>query len=275
MNAPLVTIIMPARNVAKYIRDAVQSVLDQEYSNWELLIVENASTDNTKEIINEFKDQRIKCLSTSIAGLSNARNIGLQMSQGELICFLDADDRLPTLSVSKRVEQFVCNPSLTFADGIVRTFNYDLSSQIAEWKPDFIGIPKDEMALLSPRCFSGITWMIRKTAIGDKKFDNTWTHLEDRLFFLQIASAGAYSYVEENTYDIRRRPGSLMTNHIALEKAYQRFLEHVKHLNIYDDAMQKKELLKFHRMFFRTYVKYLQPARAAYHWALMNIKRFT
>ena len=85
MNAPLVTIIMPARNVAKYIRDAVQSVLDQEYSNWELLIVENASTDNTKEIINEFKDKRIKCLSTSIAGLSNARNIGLQMSQGELI----------------------------------------------------------------------------------------------------------------------------------------------------------------------------------------------
>jgi teichuronic acid biosynthesis glycosyltransferase TuaG len=265
MNQPVVSIIMPARNVEKYIGDAVRSVLKQSYDLWELIIIENDSSDHTYEAAAQFHDDRIKLLQTNTPGLSHARNIGLHEARGQFICFLDADDLLPPNSLRSRITLLMENAEVDFVDGYVEVYNYDLSTLRYTWRPSFRGNPHREMALLNPRCFSGITWMIRKSAIGEIQFDTTWTHLEDRLFFITIAPNGNYDYVDESVYCIRRRPGSLMANLSALEKAYVRFMKYAQQLGLYDESTRRKEVKLFHKMFYRTYLKHLQPVKASWH----------
>ena len=89
----LVSIIMNCLNSEKYIRKSIQSVLEQSYENWELIIWDNLSKDNTKKIINEFYDNRIKYFcSEQYLSLGGARNEALKKSSGKYITFLDSDD---------------------------------------------------------------------------------------------------------------------------------------------------------------------------------------
>jgi glycosyltransferase involved in cell wall biosynthesis len=95
MESLLFSIIMPTYNRVHYIADAIQSVLVQSYKNWELIVVDDASTDNTKEIINEFlhKSQQIHYIKQDKnRGPSAARNVGISKARGEYIAFLDSDD---------------------------------------------------------------------------------------------------------------------------------------------------------------------------------------
>lgn len=91
---PLVSVIMPAYNAEKYIADSIQSVVDQTYSNWELVVVDDGSTDKTAHIAKQFlaKDSRIKYVFQQNGRLGKARNTGIENSTGSLIAFLDSDD---------------------------------------------------------------------------------------------------------------------------------------------------------------------------------------
>ncbi|HWZ35235.1 MAG TPA: glycosyltransferase [Mucilaginibacter sp.] len=95
---------MPAYNAGRYIAESIQSVIDQTYKNWELIIVNDGSTDDTQSIIARFeKDERIRSLVTSNAGASAARNRGLTEARGKYIQFLDADDLLSADKIEKQV----------------------------------------------------------------------------------------------------------------------------------------------------------------------------
>lgn len=90
---PLISIVIPTYNRADLIQKAIQSVLDQTYQNWELIIVDNYSNDNTKEVIDAYGDQRISMLSIPRTGsVAASRNMGVHHSKGEWIAFLDSDD---------------------------------------------------------------------------------------------------------------------------------------------------------------------------------------
>jgi glycosyltransferase involved in cell wall biosynthesis len=91
--SPMISIVIPTYNRAELIGKAIQSVLDQTYKNWELIIVDNYSDDNTKEIIEAFNDDRILMLFTPRTGsVAASRNLGVAHSNGEWIAFLDSDD---------------------------------------------------------------------------------------------------------------------------------------------------------------------------------------
>ena len=100
-----VSIIVPAHNAEAYIRACIESVLRQSYTNWELLIVNDGSTDHTLAICQEYvaKDSRIYVFSQSQSGVSAARNTGLRNASGEFIAFVDADDFIPEDSLDIRV----------------------------------------------------------------------------------------------------------------------------------------------------------------------------
>lgn len=90
-----VSIIMPSYNAAKFIAASIQSVIEQTYSNWELLITDDCSKDDTINIIKKFQeiDNRIQLFSTGKnSGAAAARNISLQNATGKYIAFLDSDD---------------------------------------------------------------------------------------------------------------------------------------------------------------------------------------
>jgi len=92
----LVSIITPSFNCEKFIADTIISVQNQTYKNWELIIVDDCSTDNSITIINKFleKDDRIKLIKLEVnSGPAKARNKGIELSKGKYIAFLDGDDR--------------------------------------------------------------------------------------------------------------------------------------------------------------------------------------
>lgn len=89
----LVSIIMPSWNTGRFIAESIESVLAQTYKNWELLIVDDCSTDNTDEVIASFKDTRIKYFKNEKnSGAALTRNRAMREAQGEWIAFLDSDD---------------------------------------------------------------------------------------------------------------------------------------------------------------------------------------
>lgn len=96
MESPLVSIIIPCYNQAKYLEETLQSVLDQEYYNWECIIINDGSPDNTEEIALKWvsKDNRFKYIKIENGGVSNARNCGIRNSSGKYILPLDADDKI-------------------------------------------------------------------------------------------------------------------------------------------------------------------------------------
>lgn len=100
----LVSIVMPSYNSEKYIKDSIQSVLDQTYKNWELLIVDDCSTDRTVEIIKSFKDERIKFFQNDTnSGAAISRNKALREAKGKWIAFLDSDDIWASIKLEEQL----------------------------------------------------------------------------------------------------------------------------------------------------------------------------
>jgi len=91
---PLISIVIPLYNTEKYIRDCIDSVLKQDYSNIELIVINDGSTDGSQRIVTEIieKDSRVKLYNIANDGVSNARNVGIDSAIGEYIIFIDADD---------------------------------------------------------------------------------------------------------------------------------------------------------------------------------------
>ena len=89
---PLVSVIMPTYNRANIIGDSIATIVDQGYENWELLVCDDASTDNTHEVVTSFKDTRIHYIKLDKGGAAAARNIGLERARGTFIAYLDSDN---------------------------------------------------------------------------------------------------------------------------------------------------------------------------------------
>lgn len=102
----LVSIIMPSYNTARYIADSINSVINQTYENWELIVVDDCSTDNTDEIVNEFlKDKRIKYFKNEKnSGAAISRNKALREAKGRWIAFLDSDDLWKKEKLEKQIK---------------------------------------------------------------------------------------------------------------------------------------------------------------------------
>lgn len=113
MDSPKVSVIIPAYNGAKYLGEAIQSVLHQTYSNFELLVVDDASTDDTSNVIRRFRDVRIKyILHSENRGAVAARATGVRTSTGEIIAFLDQDDLFHPAKLATHVAFLARHPKI-------------------------------------------------------------------------------------------------------------------------------------------------------------------
>lgn len=120
-----VSIIIPIYNGEKVIEHALRSCLTQKYKDFEIIVVDNGSTDNTYKVLSNFLDgtHNIKYLYTEIKGRSNARNLGIEIAEGEYIKFLDADDRLSEYGLKESVDFLEQNPDYFAICGTVSYVN--------------------------------------------------------------------------------------------------------------------------------------------------------
>ena len=95
MKKPLISVIVPVYNVEKYLYTCLDSILNQTYSNIEIICVNDGSTDKSRKILEEYrkKDSRIRIVDKENGGLSSARNAGMRVAKGEFYSFIDSDDR--------------------------------------------------------------------------------------------------------------------------------------------------------------------------------------
>src|ERR671932_2783531 len=107
-----VSVIIPAYQVENYIGAAIQSVVEQTYDNWELLIIDDGSPDRSVEVCRQFTDPRIKIISQENRGLAGARNTGIRNAQGEYLAFLDGDDVWFSEKLEKHVEHLENSPAV-------------------------------------------------------------------------------------------------------------------------------------------------------------------
>lgn len=131
MIKPLISIIVPCYNQAEYLNECLQSVMDQTYDNWECVIINDGSPDNTEEVTADWlkKDFRFKYIKQINGGLSSARNAGINNTTGEFILPLDADDKIGKEYLQKAIEVFEKNPALK----VVYCKAEKFGKEIGEW----------------------------------------------------------------------------------------------------------------------------------------------
>lgn len=127
MNYPLVSIIVPCYNQAQYLDECLQSVLDQTYKNWECIIINDGSPDDTEAVALEWckKDERFIYLKQSNKGVSQARNLGIKNASGNFIQFIDGDDTLQPDKIKKQYLFLESNPQVDIVYGSSRYFFQD------------------------------------------------------------------------------------------------------------------------------------------------------
>jgi len=121
---PLVSAIIPNYNYSRYIGEAVESALNQTYKNIEVIVVDDGSSDDSLKVLGAFGD-RIKVISQKNAGVAMARNNGVEVSTGEYVAFLDADDVWLLEKVEKQVDRFFAEQAL----GLVHVGVQDISAE--------------------------------------------------------------------------------------------------------------------------------------------------
>jgi teichuronic acid biosynthesis glycosyltransferase TuaG len=181
---PLVSIIIPAYNAAEFLKETIESVKTQGFTNWEMIVVNDGSTDNTGSIVREENDGRVKLLEQSNLGVSAARNNGLRASNGKYIVFLDADDIMGSLFIDSRVKALEENKTKGFSCGWVETFPVvtplrrgvaiDPEKEILFFDPQVTTVPSNYLISTKVLLDNGI------------QFNKHLSSSADRFFLLQL-----------------------------------------------------------------------------------------
>lgn len=188
-----VSIITPCYNAAAVIAETIESVLAQTYQNWELLICDDCSTDNSVDVIKTYceKDSRIKLFSTSqnTGHPIEPRNISLSNALGDVIAFLDADDLwLPTMLAESVVFMMSNNYDIVYSNYEKISWEGKRSNRIIKYKQT--ATYNDMLKICSvPAC---ITTIIKRESLGDIKFRNV--PIEDYTFWLEVFRKGYTAY---------------------------------------------------------------------------------
>ena len=209
----LITIIMPAYNVDQYITDSINSVLSQSIEDWELIVVNDGSTDNTQKLIEQFveKESRIKLINQENAGVSSARNKGLSLATGKYISFLDSDD-----IYDKDYLKLMAQPLIEDkADMVFCKFQEINGSQVLQESPrevnelylnNFIA---HLLNVKKPMHSMGIMYrlsIIRKHSVC---FNESYSYGEDLEFVLLMSYYSRVNFLPKYLYRYIYRSGSL------------------------------------------------------------------
>lgn len=207
---PKVSIIIPAYNAAKHIKSTIDSVLAQTYSDFELVVVDDGSTDETVEILRSYGD-RIRWTQAHHKGQASAVNMGISISKGEYLAYLDADDLLPPNKLAVQIEYFEKNPNVEFVYSDMYYTTPQLGTILIKSQPI------DPFRLLQ-RCYISRITVIHKRSCVDKVglFDAMLTGSDDWDMWVRMSEKCRMGYVPQplaeyrihgqNTSHTRKRP---------------------------------------------------------------------
>jgi glycosyltransferase involved in cell wall biosynthesis len=272
---PKISVIIPAYNIESHLAQAIESVLNQTFTNVELIVVDDGSVDATFSLAKSYeaKDSRVRAYSFPNAGAATARNRGIEKlgCATDFVMFLDADDFLEPNALAALLETLVQNPAAVAAYGVVvqfedgtepklgditRTFGYN-RPQLAGWR--MVSLPHD-----SPTTFSTLViWdyictpgqlLMRKSALDQVgKFDPEIAVSEDWEFMIRLAARGPLIYVRKHLLNKRELPNSYSRNNKLLGRAEPKIRKKFARSSFYSKAEKKKAILGH---FYSCFVKF-------------------
>ncbi len=180
MEKPLVSVIMANYNCGRYIREAIDSIIEQTYDNWELIIVDDASTDGSLEVIDSFVDDRIVVITNEKnQGLAKSLNIGIEASRGaDFVARLDSDDIALPDRIEKQLNYMLDHPNISICGANIEMFSDEDYSVIYTTR-----LKEDNASLMAYMPFSSpiphSTWFVRMNAFDSFSYDIQYRSSQD------------------------------------------------------------------------------------------------
>jgi glycosyltransferase involved in cell wall biosynthesis len=267
---PLFSIIMPVFNREKSIQVAIQSVLHQSYTNFELIIIDDASTDQTVNEIKRYNQPKIRLIQTAVnQGPAAARNSGIAVARGTYISFLDSDDELDPEFLKETAIILSGTPSNIGFMWTGMIWEENGRKEIRSWKPVHKGSSYlTFLHALHIGTNSGLT--VKRTVFDTCGYFNTKLKAaEDTDFFLRITQHVDYVFTEKPLIHIRRDNKDRLSRNLKKNaEAYQ--LIFPKHQSIIDTSkfLQKKYYYKMMWLSF-----YLPDKKKAEYYFMFLFKR--
>lgn len=247
MMQPLISIITPCYNQGQFLKETVASVINQSYLNWEMIIVDDGSTDDTAVIANECKEQdsRITFMSQTNQGVSVARNNGVKVSKGKYILPLDGDDTIETNYIQRAVEYLEEHPECIVF--------YCLANKFGKENGPWDVMYTDYKSLLLGNAIF-CSSIFRRTdfdRIGG--YDESFVFgYEDWEFYIRLLAIGGYVYQDKaRMFNYRIKDKNISHDALA-QKNVERIFNDIykKHFDIYTKffsnfILSQKELLQY------------------------------
>lgn len=234
---PLVSVVIPTHNAAVYLPETLRSVLQQEFADFEVIVVDDCSTDHTSELLASIGDDRLRYvrLPEGHGGPSKPRNEGVKLARGEFVAFLDSDDIMSPGRLAAEVELMTSRPSI----GMVFTNAVKFSDETGETLNVFLdgyeyfnGLAKERtlipfaMVIGSRHAFEGLffeNYVLSGGVVVPKRvfediglFDENLTNADDWDMWLRIARKYDVGYIDRIGFRYRVRRGSVSTRGVTL-----------------------------------------------------------
>lgn len=237
-----ISIIIPAYNAEKFILETVNSVLAQTFTDFEIIVSDDGSTDSTATIISGFDDPRIKYLHSPNAGVSTARNKGAALATGDYLAFLDADDLFYLENLNKKIQFLKFHPEydLVFSDCDVIDENGNKTGE------QLIGNDEDVMTNL-------LSWnntvipgpssiLVSRKAYGQTGgFDAKFSTAADQDFFFRIAAEFRCARIAERLTAYRKHGSNMHMNIALMEKDHIGVYRKASQNNLFKDSRFRRK----------------------------------
>lgn len=223
---PKVSVVIPAYNSMTYLPETIGSVLNQTFTDFEVIVVNDGSSDNTEQWVAQISDPRIKLISQENQGLSGARNTGIERANGEYIAFLDADDLWESTKLEKQVrcldEHREVGLVYTWVNLINeagkptgRTFKNYAEGNVWETLIEHNIVESGSVAMVRRHCFE-------TCGVFDR---NLRSFVEDWDMWLRIASRYSFKVIQEPLVYYRQHSNSASRNWQAMEQSFRIVIE--------------------------------------------------
>lgn len=204
---PKISVVMPAYNAEKYIAEAIKSILNQTFSDFEFIIIDDGSTDRTVNIVNSFSDERIRFFQNeSNLGVAETLNRGLDLASGQYIARMDSDD----ISLPERFEMQASfmdeHPEIAVLGAGIELFGAQTGKRVFSGQNELLKID-----LLFGNCFAHPAIMMRASCFGDGKFcyDRSFNQIEDFELWDRVSRCYKMASLSEVLLKYRIHPGQV------------------------------------------------------------------
>jgi glycosyltransferase involved in cell wall biosynthesis len=230
MPAPTVSVILPVFNQERYLADSIESVLNQTFADWELVMVDDGSSDSTPAIIERYRlrhPEKVRSVAQRNMGVAAARNSGIRASTGELVAFIDGDDLWHPRKLEQQVEVVRARAGVAFVYTGYEVFD-SLGRSLETIHPDprFQGDIYEKLWTEDNRILGPTIMATRKLLDQVGLFDERLPAGENLDLRIKLARLGPVAFVDDTLYRYRKHPESLSADWPSGLKYLRRLIDH-------------------------------------------------